>query len=223
VALAAAGYASLVAAAYFRYGDPPGQPEGFGPDRVLDRFMARYEVVERHSVRVRAPAHITLTAALEQDLQGSRVVRTIFKARELMLGSTAMARRPNPLLAELLSLGWRVLTEVPGREVVLGTVTRPWDADVVFHPVPPDQFVSFQEPGFVKIVVSFRADPVSGNESMFRTETRAVATDGGARVRFRRYWSFVSPGVALIRRVSLWSLKTDTERRAAAAPVEQPL
>jgi hypothetical protein len=139
MAIAAAGYVSLVAAAYFKYGDPPAEPEGRSPDRVLDRFMPTYEVVERHSVRVHAPAHLTLTAALEQDLQRSR-------------------------------------------------------------------FASFWEPNFVKIVVSLRADPLGAGDSLFRSETRAVATDGGARVRFRRYWSFVSPGVALMRhsRVSKW-------------------
>jgi hypothetical protein len=49
--------------------------------------------------------------------------------------------------------------------------------------------------------------------SVFRTETRAVATDAFARAKFRRYWSFVSPGIWLIRRMSLGPLKRE-ERRA---------
>jgi hypothetical protein len=93
-------------------------------------------------------------------------------------------------------------------------VTRPWEAEVVFHSLPPEQFASFSEPEFVKITVSLRADPLGDGASIFRTETRAIATDAVARGKFRRYWSFVSPGVSLIRWMSLRPLKADAELRA---------
>ena len=117
-------------------------------------------------------------------------------------------------MAQLLTLGWGVLEDVPGREVVVGAVTRPWEAEVVFQSLRPEQFASFSDPDYVKIVVSLRADPLSGGASVFRTETRAIATDAQARAKFRRYWSFVSPGVSLIRWMSLRPLKADAERRA---------
>jgi len=41
---------------------------------------------------------------------------------------------------------------------------------------------------------TLRADPVGQTDSMFRTETRALATDPIARATFRRYWAFISPG-----------------------------
>jgi hypothetical protein len=109
-----------------------------------------------------------------------------------------------------------VLAEVPDREIVVGAVTRPWEANVVFRALPPEEFAAFSEPGFVKIVWTLRADPVDDLTSVFRTETRAVATDAAARTRFRRYWAFASPGIALIRRLSLRPLKRDAERRARA-------
>jgi hypothetical protein len=59
-----------------------------------------------------------------------------------------------------------------------------------------------------------RPDPLGPAESTFRTETRAVATDSGARARFRRYWSILSPGIILIRWLSLGPLKVEAERRA---------
>jgi len=43
--------------------------------------------------------------------------------------------------------------------------------------------------------------------SIFRTETRAVATDAAARAKFRWYWSFLSPGIALSRMLSLRRLR----------------
>ena len=74
------------------------------------------------------------------------------------------------------SLGWGVLADEPGREVVMGAVTRPWEANVTFRALAPDQFAAFNEPGYVKIAWTIRADELSGTESIFRTETRAVAS-----------------------------------------------
>jgi hypothetical protein len=70
----------------------------------------------------------------------------------------------------------------------------------------------------VKIIWSLRADPLGPDDSMFRTETRAVATDDFARLKFRRYWALVSPGVALIRHASLGPVKAEAERRTRLRP-----
>jgi hypothetical protein len=211
--LAAAGYAAYVGVAWYRYGQvaPAGLDER---DPLLDRFMPDYDVAERHHVYVMAPPDITLSAAADTDLEQSPVVRAIFRARELVLGSnTDAVTRPRGLLAQLTSLGWGILAETPGREIVAGAVTQPWLANVVFRALPPDEFRAFQEPGYVKIVWTLRADPAGASESIFRTETRVTTTDRTARARFRWYWARFSPGVVLIRRVMLRRLKKEAESR----------
>ena len=215
---AAAVYVAYVGVTWYRYGEgsPPAVAE---QDALLDRFMPRYEVVERHHVRIAAPAAIALAAAKETDLQGSRLVRAIIRARELLLGAAADQRlRPRGLFAEMQSLGWGVLADEPGREVVMGAVTRPWEANVTFRALPPAEFAAFSEPGYVKIVWTLRADPVGPNASIFRTETRASTTDADSRARFRRYWSLFSPGIVTIRWMLLAPLKKEAERRASTAP-----
>ena len=210
-------YAARVALAWARYGDPPSASAD-ERDLLLDRFMPEYDIAERHHVRVHAPAAITLGAARRVDLQRPLLVRTIFKARAVLLGAkTATVARPEGLLEELTALGWRVLAEEPGREVVIGAVTQPWLADVVFRGLAPEAFVAFHEPGFVKIAWTLRADPIGPDETIFRTETRVTATDDEARRRFRWYWSRFSPGIVLIRRLVLRSLKHDAERAASTA------
>ena len=110
------------------------------------------EVAERHQVRVAAPAAITLAAAAETDLRQSMIVRAIFSARALVLGAEPDAEaRPKGLVALTTSLGWRVLAENPGREIVVGAVTQPWLPNVVFRGLAPHEFREFQEPGYVKI------------------------------------------------------------------------
>jgi hypothetical protein len=118
------------------------------------------------------------------------------------------------MLAEVQSLGWVVLHEIPDREVVVGALTKPWEANVTFRPIPASEFAAFQEPNYIKIVWTLRADAIAADASIFRTETRAVATDPRARAKFRRYWAFLSPGVTLIRWASLRPLKAEAERRA---------
>jgi hypothetical protein len=210
---AAAGvYATYAGITWFRYGQP-SRPAPESEDPLLDRFMPSYDVAERHHIRVGAPAEITLAAAGEADLLQSPIASAIFRAREVMLGSEPdRATRPRGLLALTRSLGWRVLAEVPGREVVVGAVTQPWKANVTFHGLPPDEFAAFNEPGYVKIVWTLRADPISPIESVFRTETRAIATDATARAKFRRYWSLLSPGIIAIRSLALQPVKAEAER-----------
>jgi hypothetical protein len=217
VGVAAGAYATYVGIAWFRYGQPSrSAPESQDP--LLDRFIPLYDVAERHHIRVSAAAEVTLAAAGEADLQQSPIARAIFRAREVILGSEPdRAARPRGLLALTQSIGWRVLAEVPGREVVVGAVTQPWKADVTFHGLSPDEFATFNEPGYVKIAWTLRADPISATESVFRTETRAVATDASARAKFRRYWSFLSPGIIAIRWMTLQPVKAEAERRAYLA------
>jgi hypothetical protein len=175
--------------------------------------MQEFEVGGRHKIAVAAPAEVTLAAAKDMKLESCGLIRGIFKARELILGSEPdHMTRPHGLLAQTQSLGWGLLAERPGREIVMGCATKPWQANPVFRTLPPDEFAAFEEPDYVKIVWTLRADPVASG-SIFRTETRAIATDAVARRKFRRYWSFLSPGIILIRSAMLPTLKAEAERR----------
>jgi hypothetical protein len=210
--LSAGAYAAYVSLTWLRYGR--SEPRDGEADPLLDRFMPHYEAVEKHHVHVRAPAHVTLAAARDQDLTQSLAIRAIFQARAVILGASPDTRtKPRGLLADMLSLGWGILADEPDREVVVGAVTRPWEANVTFRPLPPRAFRGVAEPGYVKIAWTLRADAMPDGTSVFRTETRALATDGAARAKFRLYWAFLSPGIILIRRLSLRIVKAEAERR----------
>jgi hypothetical protein len=222
VGLAAGAYATYVGATWCRCGHTRSAASREDADPLLDRFMPEFDVVERHHVRVAAPAQITLEAACDMDLLRSTIVRGIFKVRELILGSRpGETVLPQGLLSQVKTLGWGVLAEIPGREIVFGAVTQPWMANVVFRALPSDEFGAFHEPGYVKIIWTLCADPIGAAESVARTETRVATTDPTARAKFRWYWSFLSPGIVLIRRVSLRLLKAEAERRVRKAGPER--
>ena len=212
VALLGLGYAGIT---WYRYGKVG---RGAGRNHLVDRFMPKYEVREVHQTRVEAPADATFAAAHELDLRRSTIVRAIFTGRELLMGAEhAKREHPSGFLAEVLGLGWRILAEEPGRELVLGAVTQPWHADVEFRGLAPEEFAAFNDPGYAKIVFTLGVDPLGRRTSLFCTETRVVTTDPESRSRFRRYWSVFSPGILLIRYETLRLVKREAERLAALA------
>jgi hypothetical protein len=214
LALAAGSDAAYVASTWLRYGHArrPGPDER---DTLLDQFLPEYDVAERHQVHVCAPPEITLSAAAAVDLQQSPVVRAIFNTRALILGADRTeASRPRTLLAEVQSLGWRVLAEIPGREVAFGAITQPWKANVVFRCPPPDRFREDRQPDHVKIAWTLRVDATGSAGSILRTETRVATTDATARRKFRWYWACFSPGIVLIRHAMLGAARKSAEHRA---------
>ena len=179
-----AGYAAYLTTTFLRFGHPRR-----GTDPLLDRFMPAYDVREEHALDLDAPPDAVLAAAKEMDFDDSRIVRAIFKGRELLLRSKAQSTPlPRGLVAKTRALGWGVLDELKDREIVMGAVTKPWEANPVFRALPPEEFAAFADPDFVKIAWTLRAEPTADGGTVFRTETRAVATDAAARKKFRLYW-----------------------------------
>ena len=211
-AFAAAAYASYVGYTWLRFGQVTEAATPEEQDALLDRFIPVYDIVERHNVHVGAPPDIVFAAACDLDLERSPIIRAIFKTREwIMRGEPDRTQERGGLISQMRAIGWGVLAEVPNREIVMGAVTQPWVANPIFRPLSPAEFVKFHDPDYVKIVWTLRTDPTGPSETVFRTETRAAATDVVARSKFRRYWSLVSPGVMVIRRMLLGLLKTEAE------------
>jgi hypothetical protein len=214
-ALGWGGYAAVTWLGY-------GRRHPDGEDALLDRFIPEWEAGDRHEIRVAAPAEFAYAALKETDLESIPLVHAIFAARAKILGAESDTPPPTRgLLASTLAIGWGVLDEVPGREIAVGAITKPWEADVTFHALPPERFRDFDEPGWVKIVWTLEAEPVDETESVARTRVRVRTTSADARARFRRYWSIFSPGIRLIRRLSLPVVRATAEGRyrESAGPV----
>jgi hypothetical protein len=117
--LAAGVCAAYVGLAWLRYGHAAAAT-GDAQDPLLDRFMPAYDVVDRHHVPIAAPADVAFAAACEIDLQQSAIIQAIFTGRELLLRSAPdTATRPPGLVEWTKTMGWGVLAEVPGREIVV--------------------------------------------------------------------------------------------------------
>ena len=185
------------------------------PGSLIGRFVPLADVSERHEVLIAAPADVVMQAARALDLSALPVIRALFKVRATLLRGASAGRLPRTavgLVAEMEAMGWACLAERPGLEYVAGAAATPWQADASFRPIAPPEFAAWAEPGFVKIAWSLEVEPLSAVTTLFRTQTRAVATDETARRRFIRYWRLAGPGVVLIRHLMLRALKLEAER-----------
>lgn len=201
------------------------------PQLLLDQFLPRYDLAVAHAHVFRAPPAECFRAASEVDLFRAPLVRALLDLRGLpqrLVGTlrgrgraaAPGASRATFRLKDMVGLGWTLLGETPGSQMVLGQVSRPWKAVATStgSPMTPQRFVSFDRPGFAKIATSLRVDPYGSRFSILTMETRVAVTDDASRLRFRRYWLLVGPFSALIRRTTIRRLAADLRRPAPGGP-----
>jgi len=185
---------------------------------LLDRFLPHPDVTERFETSIRAPASLVMEVACNFDMQSLPTVRAIFWLRDKALrGGTHAPRRSRGILEETKALGWGLLAEQPGRLVICGASCQPWLPNVTFAALPPGGFEAYAEPGQVKIAWTLEAAELGPALTRFAQETRAVATDEVARIRFRRYWRWARFGIISIRLLMLPAVRRAAERRWAIA------
>src|ERR1041384_2333278 len=165
----------------------------------------------------RPPASLVMEGPRDFDLESLAAVRAIFRLRELLLRASPAPHGRQGLLAGMQELGWGVLVELPDRLVVCGAACRPWEANVGFTPIPAERFAGYAEPNRVKIAWTLEAEALGPALTRFAHETRAVATDAEARIRFCRYWRWARFGIISIRLLLLPAIRRTVERRWATA------
>jgi hypothetical protein len=179
----------------------------------LERFIPRYDVRERFETTIRAPAQVVMEPAAAFDMRAPVLVRSIFWMREKIMGGSATPRRKQGLRDEARALCWGILAEEPGRFVVFGARCQPWRARVEFTAIEPADFEAYAEPNQVKIVWTLEATGLGSGVTRFAQETRAVATDAGARAEFLQYWRWARFGIVSIRLLLLPAIRRAAERR----------
>jgi hypothetical protein len=166
-----------------------------------------------------------LPAALGVDLLRDPVIRTLLGIRSLPQrladrltrrhhAATAAEPPPTFRLTDMVRYGWSVLDEQPNVELVLGQIGHPWkSAGASSGPtVTPAAFADFDHPGFAKIAFNLRVEPYGATASILTIETRVALTDPESLRRFSRYWTFIRPFSALIRRSALRLVAADLRR-----------
>lgn len=186
---------------------------------LIDRFVPDPDFIEIRDIEVEAVPEEVLAAIKQTDLRDP-VISTLFAVRDL---PNRVARRlgggtdPQADLSFSnipdVGPGWVKLGELEGRELVLGAVGRFWRRDYGGKDVTADEFTDFDEPGYLKLAVSSRVEPLGYDQSILHYEARAEATDDEARRQFVRYWKVIGSGNDVIVRRALQRIKAEAEWR----------
>ncbi|HEV3474231.1 MAG TPA: hypothetical protein VG602_02575 [Actinomycetota bacterium] len=165
---------------------------------LLDEVLPDYDFRSRHDRHVLAsPGKVAEAAERYQfDRDASPFVRLLFRLRGLKIPSGS----PREALTEL---GFGVLAERPGREIVAGTIGRFWtlhERDNLETPRDLEDFNAFSPPGWAKGVISLRVESREDGTSTLVTETRVLCVDERARRRFVAYWALIGAFSGWIRR-----------------------
>lgn len=164
---------------------PPAQgSEGSaGSGLLMDLFLPEYDLSIVHADVFRAPPAECYEAALEMDLFQTPLARVLLGLRALpqrVEGAVKGRGRSRGAavshtfrLKDMVTLGWILLGETPGAQIVLGQVSRPWKsvAASIDAPTAPEQFARFSKPGYAKIAAGLRIDPYGTGSSILTVET----------------------------------------------------
>jgi hypothetical protein len=116
-----------------------------------------------------------------------------------------------PMLSVAARTGFQVLSDNPGKEIVLGVllpISRHANQELTAARRARKRlpFVASKE-GYASATLNFRITPADNSGSIVSTETRVFAPDDATRRSFARYWRVIYPGSALIRREWLGAIR----------------
>jgi hypothetical protein len=186
-------------------------------DRLIDDWLPRFDEIEMHSRSIAAPpeaVEAALRALVPGDLRLTGLLMGLRTLPGRLTGRPRPQRGPAPLLEGVLKMGFVVLDERPGEQVVLGVVGRPWRprGDGIESIDGPEAFRAYDRPCSVRVAWDFTLLPAGEGRTTLSTETRIAGTDADGTRVFRRYWRLVHPGSALIRRDMLRAVARRAER-----------
>ena len=183
----------------------------------LDDWMPRWQVGERHTLRIAAPPEKVFAAIHQVRADEILLFRTLTAIRRCGgTGPESILNAPEqkPLLDVATETTFLLLEEEAPRELVLGTViAAPRDARKSGR-LEPDLFRKTLRPGVVLATMNFIVTPAGEGRSILSTETRVQANNASSLRRFGIYWRLIHPGSDIIRRMWL---------RAIALRAEEPM
>lgn len=167
---------------------------------MLDDYLPKYHFSTRHSILIKCSPERAYETLKSINFSESPLIRFLFWARGL-----------NSVNFQNLRERFTLLNTIPNKEIVLGLIGRPWTLNGGILDVPAEDFQSFNESGYAKMVWSFTFEGLNENKTLVSTETRILCTSQKCRRNFSIYWFFIRPFSGLVRREILKILKKNAE------------
>jgi hypothetical protein len=193
---------------------PYGNQETASRVSKLDEWMPRWQVGERHVLKIAAPPAKVFAAIHEVRADEILLFRTLTAIRRCGgTGPESILNAPEqkPLLDVATQTTFILLDDMAPRELVIGTVIAAPRAVRASGRLEPDLFRRTLPPGVVLATMNFLVTPSEDGGSMVATETRVCANSPAAVRRFGIYWRLIHPGSDLIRRMWLRAIALRAE------------
>jgi hypothetical protein len=168
---------------------------------LIDKYLKHFDFNEIHDIFVHEKPQQVYRVVKGLNLRDSSIVRLLFSIRGL----------PGGALMDLTRIGFILLDESPGKELVLGLVTQPWKYRPELLKVHPEEFHTFNENGYVKVAWNICLSECEDKNTRVYTETRVYCTNDEARRKFSLYWLFIAPFSGLIRVIMLNLIRRESE------------
>ena len=190
---------------------------------LIDEYLPRYDVVERHSITVRATPARTFAAITTSDFAGVFVVRFFFWLRRLPQSQLRVRGRlralptPNTIPLTIGTIerhGFRLLAQRVPEELVIGVEGQFWVLSGGRCTPSAEAFsVVAPAPGMARAIWNFHVQPLNDECCALTTETRVLCADAAARRPFLLYWALIRPGSGLIRHAMLRAIRRSAEHQ----------
>lgn len=189
-------------------------------DKEIDALMPEFSFNEFHEVmiqsspeRVKQVLHVTGI----KDIPVAKILMQIRGIANDDLDMSDRASKSDTGSDSFSTPDFNFFTPVPDEYVTLMIIKSAMVTDKNRHPAPPeiskpDEFISFNKPGYVKVAMNFRFFSRDNRKTLLTTETRVRGITPGDSRTFGRYWRIIYPGSAIIRRVWLDAVKKKAEK-----------
>jgi len=193
---------------------PYSEKEAITHTTKLDDWMPRWQVGERHTIRVAATPEKVFAAIHAVRADEILLFRTLIAIRRC--GQTGPESIMNPpeeksLLDVATQTSFVLLEEEQPLELVIGTVIAAPRNAGGSRRLTPDLFRKTLRPGVVLATMNFRVTAEDRGGSALSTETRIYANAPSALRQFAVYWRVIHPGSDIIRRMWLRAIKRRAE------------
>lgn len=176
---------------------------------LIDEFLPKYDIRERHRIKVHAPTDKVYAAVRQLDISQAKLSMFLFRLRGIPAGISAPSCFT---LDDFLKMRFILLGEKPNEELVLGLAGRFWTPSGELRRLDAEGYRSFNEQGYAKAAWNFSLSEQLDKTVLLETETRVYCLDDVSRRWFRLYWLLIGAFSGLIRREVLQAVKRNAER-----------
>ncbi|MEZ4941390.1 MAG: SRPBCC family protein [Saprospiraceae bacterium] len=195
--------------------------------RAIQKYLPKPRHTEIHRIYVQASPEQAWEIARHFDASDIPWVKLLFDIRTLPEKFSGKEQAPESTgvsVDQVVSdgTGFMLLTEVPGREVVVGSVGQFWHLNIPFAELSPDAFRDFEAPGWGKLAWAISVEPYQDGSTV-SLELRTTATDERSWDKLSKYYRIIGIGSRLIRNSAMKHFEAVLGKMQAPDPDTLPL